>query len=81
MFAGDLTAYMALPWQADFYACGFNSTPPPDFTWWPVLRPNLVIPEGEANYRAWDRDVGSRRTDDILLAYIGIRSPSRKTNT
>jgi hypothetical protein len=47
---GDLSAYMALPWQADFKACGQS--------WWPVPRPNDVIPQGRANYEAWDRDIG-----------------------
>lgn len=48
---GDLTRHMALPWQADFKACGDN--------WWPVPRPNEVIPEGGTSAVEWDRDVGS----------------------
>lgn len=48
---GDMTAYMALPWQADFAAC--------DDTWWPVPRPNWVIPEGSAVPQDWNRGVGS----------------------
>jgi hypothetical protein len=35
---GDLTYVMALPWQADFKACGDN--------WWPVPRPNHVVRGG-----------------------------------
>lgn len=46
--AGDLTAFMAVPWQADFKACADN--------WWPVPRPNQVIPEGSTKYQVWDRD-------------------------
>ncbi len=48
---GDIGQYMALPWQADFKACGTN--------WWPVPRPNSVIPDGTTAYQAWDRGVGS----------------------
>ena len=48
---GDLTYTMALPWQADFYACGDN--------WWPVPRPNDVIPQGQSTSQRWDRDVNS----------------------
>lgn len=48
---GDMSQYMALPWQADFYACGSH--------WWPVPRPNEVIPQGTSTYKAWARDVGS----------------------
>jgi hypothetical protein len=33
--AGDLTALMALPWQADFLKCGTN--------WWPTQRPNIAV--------------------------------------
>ena len=50
---GDITASMAVPWQADFKACSLN--------WWPVPRPNDVIPQeakGTNNYLAWDRSVG-----------------------
>ena len=49
--AGDLTYVMALPWQADFFACGDN--------WWPVPRPNEVIPQGTSTALEWDRSIGS----------------------
>lgn len=45
--AGDITKYMCLPWQADFYDC--------KDTWWPSARPDDVIPEDvfeEAN-KTW----------------------------
>jgi hypothetical protein len=48
---GDMTRYMALPWQADFNACGTS--------WWPVPRPNDVIPQGTTSYQAWARTIGS----------------------
>jgi hypothetical protein len=51
IFAGDVTSRMALPWQADFNACGTN--------WWPVPRPNEVLPQGGGGYQAWDRNIGS----------------------
>jgi hypothetical protein len=35
--AGDLTKWMALPWQADFYECNSH--------WWPAVRPDAVVPE------------------------------------
>ena len=41
---GDLTYVMALPWQADFFACGNN--------WWPVPRPNFVTRGGVSN-QSW----------------------------
>jgi hypothetical protein len=48
---GTISASMALPWQADFNACGTN--------WWPVPRPNQVKPQGTNTYQAWDRGVSS----------------------
>ncbi len=48
---GEVTARMALPWQTDFSACGTD--------WWPVPRPNNVIPQGTTSYQAWNRGVGS----------------------
>ena len=48
---GDLSRVMALPWQADFFACGDN--------WWPVPRPNDVIPQGTSTVQDWDRSIGS----------------------
>ena len=47
---GTFSAAMALPWQADFNACADN--------WWPVPRPNDVIPQGASSSEKWDRDVG-----------------------
>ncbi|CAG8641004.1 31663_t:CDS:10, partial [Racocetra persica] len=34
---GDINAYLALPWQADFYEC--------KTIWWPAQRPDVTIPE------------------------------------
>jgi hypothetical protein len=39
--AGDVTKWMALPWQADFYECRVN--------WWPAQRPDDVVTEEEYN--------------------------------
>jgi hypothetical protein len=47
---GDLTALMALPWQADFMDCAGN--------WWPSQRPDIVRPvASSANTLAWARGV------------------------
>jgi L-Lysine epsilon oxidase N-terminal/L-lysine epsilon oxidase C-terminal domain/von Willebrand factor type A domain len=47
---GDVTQFMAVPWQADFFACAG--------TWWPVPRP-LTVMTGPGVREAWDRDVAS----------------------
>ena len=51
--AGDISAAMALPWQADFNACRGGGQ-----YWWPVPRPDVVTTSTGAAVR-WDRDVGS----------------------
>lgn len=52
--AGDITKQMALPWQADFYACA-------DY-WWPSHRPNYVFPENDSNNnQLWAREISSNR--------------------
>jgi anaerobic selenocysteine-containing dehydrogenase len=40
---GDVTAGLAVPWQADFLACGTR--------WWPAQRPNSVSRDG--TFQAW----------------------------
>ncbi|MEV6205876.1 LodA/GoxA family CTQ-dependent oxidase [Kitasatospora sp. NPDC051914] len=58
LVAGDVTKYMAVPWQADFYLCNTH--------WWPAARPDEVLPEPEHDaliqvsteaFREWDRGV------------------------
>lgn len=48
---GDLTALMAVPWQADFFACSDG--------WWPSQRPNTV--KTGTGLKRWDRGVMSMR--------------------
>jgi len=43
---GDMTAHMALPWQADFLKCGAG--------WWPAQRPNDA-PQGDGTFLPWLR--------------------------
>lgn len=46
--AGDLTALMAQPWQADFLKC--------DTVWWPSQRPDLA-PQTNGTFKPWVRGV------------------------
>jgi hypothetical protein len=60
---GDLTANMAVPWQADFLACfrqpledesGNPVVPRYQYVeWWPSQRPISVYPEGSGEPRKW----------------------------
>ena len=61
--AGDITANMACPWQADFSACGSN--------WWPVPRPNQAIQQGSGAYQEWWTGNGdSMVTDWSTLGFV-----------
>ncbi|TDW92410.1 LodA/GoxA family CTQ-dependent oxidase [Kribbella sp. VKM Ac-2566] len=57
--AGTISQAMALPWHADFKACGDN--------WWPVPRPNDVIAQDTGSQARWDRDVTSM--DDMVTLW------------
>jgi hypothetical protein len=50
--AGDVTALMAVPWQADFADCSGG--------WWPSQRPDSVLPDAAASVRVdWARGAKS----------------------
>ena len=59
---GDMTKYMALPWQADFNECTTNPTDVTYADW------NIIYPESEHDTRhaartaRWSRRCGGRRT-------------------
>jgi hypothetical protein len=51
---GDATAFMALPWQADFYDCNTN--------WWPSQRPDIIRASADQkDPPQWDYRVGRRK--------------------
>lgn len=49
--AGQVTQSMAVPWQADFWACATY--------WWPVPRPNQIKVAGQGT-KDWTRSVANR---------------------
>jgi hypothetical protein len=64
--AGDFTALMALPWQADFLKCGEN--------WWPAQRPYRVLTEDGA-HRPWLRPWMDHRRLVGDAMRLGILTP------
>jgi hypothetical protein len=53
--AGDLTALMALPWQADFLKCAGN--------WWPTQRPDDIRPNATTTDTvSWVRKVTNHKS-------------------
>ena len=50
--AGDITALMAQPWQADFLKCNTE--------WWPTQRPDLA-PQADGAFEDWVRGANTHR--------------------
>lgn len=53
VYPGCLTEIMAVPWQADFYACDGG-------VWWPTQRPDLVMVDADAvpgSAREWENPI------------------------
>jgi hypothetical protein len=75
--AGDISKYMALPWQADFYECREH--------WWPAQRPDDVITtaEFEKLAKTFKDDIEQNGLEEILFNRIrwdrGIGPRSRPT--
>lgn len=63
--AGDITRWMALPWQADFYACEEH--------WWPASRPDDVIPESEFQAVLDQFEAEEKRGE--LVDLLSLRQP------
>ena len=57
---GELTASMALPWQADFFDCAWEGATQAGLGWWPAQRPDDVLPSSTAAAPVpWIRKVNS----------------------
>ena len=50
---GDVTKQMAVPWQADFFACTARRYAP---AWWPQQRPDFVIDPSSGDVASWTRN-------------------------
>ncbi len=61
--AGDVTKFMACPWQADFYECRDD--------WWPAQRPDTVITEAEIKELTQNFEVAP--SDPNLLFFDRVR--------
>ncbi len=61
---GDLTKYMAQPWQADFNECSQQPVDGGNYWWWPAQRPYSIFPSAadaqQSNYFQWTRLVGNQ---------------------
>jgi hypothetical protein len=63
---GDMTAHMALPWQADFLKCNSG--------WWPAQRPDLA-PQASGAARNWLRPTMNHRSLVDNAMRLGVITP------
>ncbi|MET8141080.1 LodA/GoxA family CTQ-dependent oxidase [Sphaerisporangium sp. NPDC005288] len=65
---GDLSKYMAVPWQADFNECSEQQVGDRFLWWWPVQRPDFVYVEDTGGLRqvAWVGSDGDQNADDYV---------------
>ena len=68
--SGDLTALMALPWQADFLKCSSN--------WWPAQRPDRVL-TGDGTKKPWLRPMVSHQGLVDSAMKLGVMTPMNGT--
>jgi hypothetical protein len=71
---GDVTGQNAIPWQADFAACRWESQL--RLAWWPGQRPDHVRTDFDAAIsESWDRGVSNGRAMVDLWHKLGIVVP------
>jgi hypothetical protein len=64
LMPGDLTALMALPWQADFLECAG--------AWWPSQRPDTATPADDPNgLESWIRTIDPFNGHRELVEHFG----------
>ena len=67
---GDVSRYMALPWQADFNECSDQTIDNKYIWWWPAQRPYQVYtPEDPTTQVYWVRPYGDNFTYDVTMVY------------
>jgi hypothetical protein len=67
---GDVSRYMALPWQADFNECSDQSLDNKLIWWWPAQRPYQVFSQEDPTTQVyWTRPYGDNFTYDVTMVY------------
>ena len=70
LLPGTLTARMAVPWQADFFACETDSLVRTD--WWPGQRPDQVLRGANPEPEQWRLGVSSMNEMVAKWAQLGF---------
>ena len=70
LLPGTLTARMAVPWQADFFACETDNSASMD--WWPGQRPDHVLRDANPEPEQWRLGVSSMNEMVDKWAQLGF---------
>jgi hypothetical protein len=68
---GDITKYMAQPWQADFNECSMEPIGTDNYWWWPAQRPYSIFPAATPTTQIqWTRisDTNPNEFPDLQMA-------------
>jgi len=71
---GDITKQMALPWQADFFACQKEPTEFGVISWWVFARPDDVFFEGANKRHKWtpDEEFTGKGFEDMVKKWMKL---------
>lgn len=69
---GDITKQMALPWQADFWACSKETQFDGVITWWVFARPDDVFLEGANEMHAWTPPAEFGKYEDMVEKWMKL---------
>lgn len=70
MEPGDISRYMALPWQADFNECSIQNIDSAPYWWWPAQRPYKIFQDNTlSNQVFWTKPFDINFTLDMTMVY------------
>lgn len=82
---GDVTRQMALPWQADFWACAkepdnLTTNPNDKIGWWPFARPDDVFAENATTQVPWTPPADFPTYDSMVEKWMKLGFVIEKNN-
>jgi L-lysine 6-oxidase len=72
MEPGDITRYMAVPWQADFNECSAQPIGDRILWWWPAQRPEYVYIDEEPKLAAFAAVTPPDQDSGIQVPWVGV---------
>ncbi len=70
--SGDITKQMALPWQADFWACSKDTEFDGVISWWAYSRPDDTFFEGATQMHEWTPASEFAKYEDMVKKWMKL---------